>query len=48
MFFSAGPGVSINSIYANDTFCVTGSSDGFLRVWPLDFKHVYLEAGEID
>ena len=23
---------------------MTGSDDGFLRLWPLDFKHVYLEA----
>lgn len=30
----------------NEAFCVTGSDDGFLRVWPLDFKSVYLEAGE--
>ena len=28
----------------NETFCVTGSDDGFLRLWPLDFAHVYLEA----
>ncbi|KAH9513092.1 WD repeat-containing protein 90 [Bulinus truncatus] len=36
--------MSINSIHLNDTFCVTGSDDGFLRLWPLDFAHVYLEA----
>ena len=23
---------------------MTGSDDGYLRLWPLDFKHVYLEA----
>jgi len=23
---------------------VTGSDDGFVRLWPLDFKHVLLEA----
>jgi len=28
----------------NESFCVTGSDDGYLRVWPLDFKHVLLEA----
>jgi len=43
-FLFLGSGVAVNSIYANDTFCITGSSDGFLRVWPLDFRHVYLEA----
>lgn len=30
----------------NETFCVTGSDDGFLRLWPLDFNHMYIEAGE--
>lgn len=23
---------------------MTGSDDGYLRLWPLDFKHVLLEA----
>ena len=36
--------MSINSLHLNDTFCVTGSDDGYLRLWPLDFAHVYLEA----
>ncbi len=39
-------GLSINSLTVNEAFCVTGSDDGFLRLWPLDFKQVYLEAGE--
>ena len=38
-------GISINSMCVNEAFCVTGSDDGFLRLWPLDFKSVYLEAG---
>ena len=25
--------------------CVTGSDDGVLRVWPLDFSTVFIEAG---
>ena len=29
----------------NEAFCVTGSDDGYLRLWPLDFAQVYLEAG---
>ncbi|XP_025111591.1 WD repeat-containing protein 90-like isoform X3 [Pomacea canaliculata] len=37
-------GLVINSISISETFCVTGSDDGFLRLWPLDFAHVYLEA----
>ena len=40
----AGAGIAINSMSINETFCVTGSDDGFLRLWPLDFAHVYLEA----
>ncbi|KAK3091415.1 hypothetical protein FSP39_019740, partial [Pinctada imbricata] len=40
----SGPGLSINSMSVNETFCVMGSDDGFLRLWPLDFEHVYLEA----
>ena len=39
-----GAGIAINSMSINETFCVTGSDDGFLRLWPLDFAHVYLEA----
>ncbi|XP_041363253.1 WD repeat-containing protein 90-like isoform X2 [Gigantopelta aegis] len=37
-------GIGINSLCVNETFCVTGSDDGFLRLWPLDFANVYLEA----
>ncbi|KAL8597433.1 hypothetical protein ACOMHN_050931 [Nucella lapillus] len=39
-----GSGLAITSMSMNETFCVTGSEDGFLRLWPLDFAHVYLEA----
>jgi len=28
----------------NESFSVTGSDDGYVRLWPLDFKHVLLEA----
>ena len=27
----------------SDGFCVVGSDDGFLRVWPLDFADYLLE-----
>ncbi|XP_048238655.1 WD repeat-containing protein 90-like isoform X1 [Haliotis rufescens] len=40
----SGTGIGINSISVNETFCVTGSDDGYLRLWPLDFAHIYLEA----
>ena len=39
-----GPGIAINSMNVNEAFCVTGSDDGFLRLWPLTFREVYLEA----
>nr|KAG5713870.1 hypothetical protein BaRGS_024497 [Batillaria attramentaria] len=41
-----GAGLAITSISMNETFCATGSEDGYLRLWPLDFAHVYLEAEE--
>jgi len=34
----------IYSISVNEGFCVTGSGDQFLRVWPLDFSDFYLQA----
>lgn len=42
--FRSGPGIGLNCMSVNETFCVTGSDDGYLRLWPLDFAHVYLEA----
>ncbi|XP_056153043.1 WD repeat-containing protein 90 [Lampris incognitus] len=37
-------GIAINSICVSSAFCATGSEDGFLRLWPLDFSSVFLEA----
>jgi WD40 repeat protein len=34
----------INALVVTDGFCVTGSDDRFLRVWPLDFSDYFLEA----
>ncbi|XP_028264493.1 WD repeat-containing protein 90 isoform X2 [Parambassis ranga] len=42
--FNTGPGIAINSISVSSSFCATGSEDGFLRLWPLDFSAVFLEA----
>ncbi|XP_041829959.1 WD repeat-containing protein 90 isoform X2 [Melanotaenia boesemani] len=42
--FSTGPGIAINSISVSSSFCATGSEDGFLRLWPLDFSAIILEA----
>ncbi|XP_068438690.1 WD repeat-containing protein 90 [Clinocottus analis] len=42
--FNTGPGIAINSISVNSSFCSTGSEDGFLRLWPLDFSTIFLEA----
>ncbi|XP_063748546.1 WD repeat-containing protein 90 [Eleginops maclovinus] len=41
---NSGPGIAINSISVSSSFCATGSEDGFLRLWPLDFSAVFLEA----
>jgi WD40 repeat protein len=35
---------SINCLVVNEGFCVTGSDDQILRVWPLDFTDFFLEA----
>ncbi|XP_076826631.1 WD repeat-containing protein 90 [Brachyhypopomus gauderio] len=42
--FNTGPGIAVNSISVCGAFCATGSADGFLRLWPLDFSSVFLEA----
>ncbi|KAF7204596.1 WD repeat-containing protein 90 isoform X2 [Nothobranchius furzeri] len=42
--FNTGPGIPINSISVSSSFCATGSEDGFLRLWSLDFSAVLLEA----
>ncbi|KAK0151285.1 WD repeat-containing protein 90 [Merluccius polli] len=42
--FNTGPGIAINSISFTSSFCATGSEDGFLRLWHLDFSSVFLEA----
>ncbi|KAM4024166.1 LOW QUALITY PROTEIN: WD repeat-containing protein 90 [Anomaloglossus baeobatrachus] len=44
MTFTSGPGVAINSLCVSATYCATGSEDGYLRLWPLDFSGVFLEA----
>ena len=36
----------INAMVIHEAFCVTGSEDGMLRVWPLDFSNVILEIGK--
>ena len=35
---------SLLSIAVNEAFCVTGSFDGYLRVWPIDFSEFLIEA----
>ena len=39
---------AIHSIAINEGFCVTGSEDKYLRVWPLDFSDYFLEAEHED
>ncbi|NXM21015.1 WDR90 protein, partial [Ploceus nigricollis] len=41
---SSGPGIAINSISMSLTFCATGSEDGYMRLWLLDFSAAILEA----
>ncbi|XP_036890386.1 WD repeat-containing protein 90 isoform X1 [Sturnira hondurensis] len=42
--FSSGPGIAISSLSVSQAECAVGSEDGYLRVWPLDFSSVLLEA----
>ncbi|EFB17141.1 hypothetical protein PANDA_008932, partial [Ailuropoda melanoleuca] len=42
--FSSGPGISISSLSVSQAVCAMGSEDGYLRLWPLDFSSVLLEA----
>lgn len=35
---------AIYSIAVTEAFCVTGSEDTYLRVWPLDFSEFFMEA----
>ncbi|XP_038156856.1 WD repeat-containing protein 90 [Cyprinodon tularosa] len=42
--FNTGSGIAINSISVSSSFCATGSEDGFLRLWTLDFSAILLEA----
>lgn len=38
------PALQLNSLTVSDQFCATGSEDGFVRIWPLDFAQVSVEA----
>ena len=40
-----GPGIAISSLSVSRSVCAVGSEDGYLRLWPLDFSSVLLEAG---
>ncbi|XP_061411307.1 WD repeat-containing protein 90 isoform X1 [Lethenteron reissneri] len=40
----SGPGIGINSMSVSEGLCATGSDDGFLRLWLLDFSTMLLEA----
>ncbi|KAJ1636237.1 hypothetical protein T492DRAFT_862003, partial [Pavlovales sp. CCMP2436] len=33
----------IAAVHLTEAFCITGSVDGVLRVWPLDFSEFLLE-----
>ncbi len=35
----------IQCLSLNDGICATGSADGYIRLWPLDFQGPFMEAG---
>ncbi|KAM4820254.1 WD repeat-containing protein 90 isoform 3-T3 [Thomomys bottae] len=39
-----GSGIAISGLSVSSTACAVGSEDGYLRLWPLDFSSVLLEA----
>ncbi|CAF3644159.1 unnamed protein product [Adineta steineri] len=39
-----GPSIGICAFACTNTFCITGSNDGYVRVWSNDFTQVYIEA----
>ncbi|XP_028710456.1 WD repeat-containing protein 90 isoform X2 [Peromyscus leucopus] len=41
---SLGSGIAIISLGVSTATCAVGSEDGYLRLWPLDFSSVLLEA----
>lgn len=43
-----GSGIAISSLSVSPATCAVGSEDGYLRLWPLDFSSVLLEAGETE
>ena len=40
-----GVGVAITCLSLHEVFCVTGSDDGYVRIWPRDFLSVFMEIG---
>jgi WD40 repeat protein len=41
---SITPSLRLNTLSVSDSYCATGSDDGFVRIWPLDFAQVTVEA----
>ena len=38
-------GVGVACLSLHEVFCITGSEDGYLRIWPRDFSSVFMEIG---
>jgi WD40 repeat protein len=41
---ATGPSIGICAFACTSNFCITGSNDGYVRVWSNDFVQVYMEA----
>jgi WD40 repeat protein len=39
-----GPSIGICALTCTSNFCITGSNDGYVRVWSNDYSQVYIEA----
>ena len=44
IIINKGLSFSISALVCTNNFCVTGSNDGYVRVWSTDFSQVYIEA----
>ncbi|CAF0722865.1 unnamed protein product [Didymodactylos carnosus] len=38
------PSIGVNALTVTSNFCITGSNDGYIRVWSNDFQQTYIEA----
>ncbi|CAF0801503.1 unnamed protein product [Didymodactylos carnosus] len=43
MTLANAPSIGVNALTVTSNFCITGSNDGYVRVWSNDFQQAYIE-----